>query len=620
MKRNLLFALLVLAALPLSALFAQPTTSGTEFWIGYMENIDLLFNDEPRFVVQTTAGEDANVTISVPATGLTFNFVSPAGFVTDFPLPQAVWYSEQSEIVDNKGIRVTADRPIQVRAFHYRAYFSESSLVLPVEELGTEYRVSCYLDEDQSQDSPTCLVIVSTADATEVEITPTALTEGLHPGGAPFSVVLDEGQSYQVQSAGDLTGTLIRSLSGSPVAVFSGATKANIEICFPGADSHLYDQAIPTDRWGADYLFVPFLGQGGDQIRVVAAENNTHVYIDCDEVASLNAGEFFQTKLDAAAYISADRPVSVAQFNSSQGCNPSGLGDPSMLQLFPATRQGFSTRWRASDEINGIGNPYFLQHFVNIVVPSDATGSLTLDGNPLAATFTTYAANPNFAWTQVELDEGFHSLTGTAPFLAYSYGFGDFDAYTMNLDYSGDEPNSVSDLSIVLDGVLCVDSTLLFSAQSDADLTEYLWTLNDEVTSEDAIFGIIPIDSGTYLLSLAAQTASGCPLIDNIAFQVEDCSETEACDLQFATAFTPDRDGNNDQFKALFNCTPLTFRLQVFSRWGELVFETTDPDLGWDGEFDDEALTSDVYIWRAEYQLPDRDNPDVDFGELHLIR
>ncbi|MCB0676269.1 MAG: hypothetical protein KDC30_06275, partial [Saprospiraceae bacterium] len=105
MKRNLLFALLVLAALPLSALFAQPTTSGTEFWIGYMENIDLLFNDEPRFVVQTTAEEDANVTISVPATGLTFNFVSPAGFVTDFPLPQAVWYSEQSEIVDNKGIR-----------------------------------------------------------------------------------------------------------------------------------------------------------------------------------------------------------------------------------------------------------------------------------------------------------------------------------------------------------------------------------------------------------------------------------------------------------------------------------------------------------------------------------
>jgi gliding motility-associated-like protein len=77
---------------------------------------------------------------------------------------------------------------------------------------------------------------------------------------------------------------------------------------------------------------------------------------------------------------------------------------------------------------------------------------------------------------------------------------------------------------------------------------------------------------------------------------------TTLCEEPFVfipTGFSPNGDNKNDQFKVYGNDLELV-RLVVYNRWGEKVFESTDPDLGWDGYYKGKLLPPDVYGFYAE--------------------
>jgi gliding motility-associated-like protein len=68
-----------------------------------------------------------------------------------------------------------------------------------------------------------------------------------------------------------------------------------------------------------------------------------------------------------------------------------------------------------------------------------------------------------------------------------------------------------------------------------------------------------------------------------------------------ANAFTPDSDGLNDVFSITFNPKHvLSYVLRVYNRWGIMVFESTDPTQGWDGNFLNSACESGMYIWHLQ--------------------
>lgn len=60
------------------------------------------------------------------------------------------------------------------------------------------------------------------------------------------------------------------------------------------------------------------------------------------------------------------------------------------------------------------------------------------------------------------------------------------------------------------------------------------------------------------------------------------------------SAFSPNKDGEND---ILYVRSAIVEKMlfRVFDRWGELVFESTKPEMGWDGTFKGKALDPDVY-------------------------
>jgi len=61
-------------------------------------------------------------------------------------------------------------------------------------------------------------------------------------------------------------------------------------------------------------------------------------------------------------------------------------------------------------------------------------------------------------------------------------------------------------------------------------------------------------------------------------------------------AFTPNEDTKNEVFLPVTRAVKL-YRFSVFDRWGALIFQTYNPDTGWDGTFKGEACKSDVYAW-----------------------
>lgn len=75
-----------------------------------------------------------------------------------------------------------------------------------------------------------------------------------------------------------------------------------------------------------------------------------------------------------------------------------------------------------------------------------------------------------------------------------------------------------------------------------------------------------------------------------------------ACEEPFVfvpTAFSPNADGLNDSFRVMGSHIT-EIRLIVYDRWGEKVFESTDPSQGWDGTFRGKQLPPDVYGYYVE--------------------
>ncbi|MCC6769146.1 MAG: gliding motility-associated C-terminal domain-containing protein, partial [Bacteroidia bacterium] len=57
-----------------------------------------------------------------------------------------------------------------------------------------------------------------------------------------------------------------------------------------------------------------------------------------------------------------------------------------------------------------------------------------------------------------------------------------------------------------------------------------------------------------------------------------------------------------DTFGALY-VDVMAYRLEIFNRWGEKLFTSTDPNLGWDGSFKGEVAQDDLYTYRLRFTL-----------------
>ena len=84
-------------------------------------------------------------------------------------------------------------------------------------------------------------------------------------------------------------------------------------------------------------------------------------------------------------------------------------------------------------------------------------------------------------------------------------------------------------------------------------------------------------------------------------------------------AFTPNNDGKNDVFRPLVFGKVTSFKLQVFDRAGQVIFQTTDPHQGWDGLNKGMTYPTRVFVWQCSYQL-DNQQPAYQKGTVMIVR
>ncbi len=89
-------------------------------------------------------------------------------------------------------------------------------------------------------------------------------------------------------------------------------------------------------------------------------------------------------------------------------------------------------------------------------------------------------------------------------------------------------------------------------------------------------------------------------------------------------SFTPDGDMNNQVFIPVFTSgiDIYHYTMYIYNRWGEIIFESNDPKIGWDGSYGVEGKDAEVgvYTYQLFIKIPTFDERKMILGHINLIR
>ncbi|MFZ4376728.1 MAG: gliding motility-associated C-terminal domain-containing protein [Saprospiraceae bacterium] len=161
-----------------------------------------------------------------------------------------------------------------------------------------------------------------------------------------------------------------------------------------------------------------------------------------------------------------------------------------------------------------------------------------------------------------------------------------------------------------LDTTICEGQRILLRANVAAE--KYQW--------QDGSDGqqFLVDDEGLYFLRV---TSGKCVFTDSVNISVRKCIYYE---VYAPNAFSPNDDGVNDVFKLFVDpdVSILSFKLIIHDRWGNLIFQSTDPALGWDGSQNGNRANPDTYIYAytIEYEDENGAGRQVNGGTVNLLR
>ena len=119
-------------------------------------------------------------------------------------------------------------------------------------------------------------------------------------------------------------------------------------------------------------------------------------------------------------------------------------------------------------------------------------------------------------------------------------------------------------------------------------------------------------------------------VVELIAYSMLGCSDTawvtiktnEELIFYVPNAFTPDGDEFNQTFKPIFKSgyDPMDYKLLVFDRWGQIIFESNDSSIGWDGTYNGRIVQNGVYVWKIEFKSLFNDERKRVHGHVNLLQ
>jgi hypothetical protein len=443
---------------------------------------------EPFFFALAVANdgfEDANLHINDGPLGIVNeDYVVPGGemllienlpWKKDLKEPHNAQGVFASRKVSNGGYHITSTRPVTVYQFspldytvnQRFSYTNDASLLLPAHVYDDEYiavtRPSLTIESSLAQrqsrpgfvaiigpkDGPTTLEITSSAYTLASDATSNAPLADLVPGQKVSNVVVKPFEVLQILSGQsnscpnrvacgssrfccatpreyDLSGTVVKVLSGPAPAVFAGHDCTFVPYDKFACD-HLEEQMFPLSTWGTRYLCAHNVTQDPKEPtvwRILSGSNGNQVNFDPPSVhgaTTLDKGDFIEVTSLADFEVIGTGRLSVAQFmvgqNFTSDTNPPPNGDPAMAMAVPVEQYRTSYTFLAPSS--------YVHNYLTVI---HAQGAYPLlDGIVIAGDTVDIAGG--HSRTNLEIDGGIHRIESSTPFGIMVYGVGRYTSY-----------------------------------------------------------------------------------------------------------------------------------------------------------------------------------------------
>lgn len=230
-----------------------------------------------------------------------------------------------------------------------------------------------------------------------------------------------------------------------------------------------------------------------------------------------------------------------------------------------------------------------------------ANGYITFMPTGGTVPYDIYWDNTLITGTQVRgLSTGTYSLKGT-------------DANGCGLDTSIDIRNVIIPPVHITNRDTTVNIGDLFQLHA-VNAVDYSWTPVDGLSCTDCSSPFVrPLKPQTYIV--ATVTGINCIPADSITVNL-----TYDRFLFAPNAFSPNNDGQNDVFRVRAKGVAL-YRLSIYNRSGQLIFESTDTHAGWNGFYKNEPQNVGAYVYMLQYAFyGDEKNVLMKKGTFTLLR
>lgn len=224
-----------------------------------------------------------------------------------------------------------------------------------------------------------------------------------------------------------------------------------------------------------------------------------------------------------------------------------------------------------------------------------------------------------------------------------------FDTYIWSNGANSPNTNLGSGLSTltVIDSAGCqaTDSVFIYETAPIANIsTQNSSTINSDPIQllSNTLAGLFPVSSWYWNFGDGNTSNLENPVhqyqqsgVYNIELIVTDelgCTDTTSYQIQFdaefvyyiPNTFTPDGNEINQIFLPIFSngIDPDHYRMIIYNRWGEVIFESLNPASGWDGSYgnDKKPCQPGIYTYIVSYRIPNENQSRTISGHVNLIR
>lgn len=181
------------------------------------------------------------------------------------------------------------------------------------------------------------------------------------------------------------------------------------------------------------------------------------------------------------------------------------------------------------------------------------------------------------------------------------------------------EPGPDAGFSFNPNPITIENTEVEFTQFNTHDGETYGWTFGDNsVSTLESPLHIYPEIAGvTYQVQLIVTDSIGCSDSSSTQLTIFDVLV-----YYIPNAFTPDGDVYNETFQPVFTSgfDPMDYHLIIFNRWGEIMFESYNDQMGWDGTYNGKIVEDGVYVWTVEFGELLSDRRIVDRGTVTILR